>query len=191
MHSKSAGICGYDRSRTRLPYFAQQMTSTCACMQDIGGDGKIGAIRSCVVGFRACEPVLCAGFGYYSIYKSRHAGLFIASSVFIGPAVLSSVLSVVLKSRLMARRVAQRRQAALQRLRDVEARRSRSSGRGQGPMRLEMLVQHYVLRHDNQAYEELKGANDRRRYEGYSTMLAIATEACSPCFQGHLELCVH
>ena len=54
-----------------------------------------------------------------------------------------------------------------------------------------MLVQHYVLRHDNQAYEELKGANDRRRYEGYSTMLAIATEACSPCFQGQLDLCAH
>jgi hypothetical protein len=47
-------------------------------------------------------------------------------------------------------------------------------------MKLDMLVQHYVLRHDNQAYEELKGANDRRRYEGYSTMLTIATEACSP-----------
>jgi hypothetical protein len=154
-------------------------------MQDISGDGKIGAIHSCAVGFRACEPVLCAGFGYYSIYNSRHADLFIASSVFIGPAVVSSVLSVVLKSGLIARRVAQRRQAVLQRLRDAEERRSRSSGRGQGPMRLEMLLQYYVLRRDKQAYEVLKSANDRRRYEGYSTMLAIATEACSPlppCF---------
>ena len=161
----------------RLRYFAQQMTSTYAYMQDIGGDGKIGAIRSCAVGFRACEPVLCAGFGYYSLYNSRHADLFIASSVFIGPAVVSAVLSLALKSGLMARRVAQRRQA---RFRDAEARRTRSSGHG--PMRLEMLVQHYVLRHDKQAYEELKGANDRRRYEGYSTMLTVATEACSPCF---------
>ncbi len=124
--------------------------------------------------------MLCAGFGYYSLYNSRHADLFIASSVFIGPAVVSAVLSLVSKSGLMARRVAQRRQAVSQRFRDAEARRTRSSGHG--PMRLEMLVQHYVLRHDKQAYEELKGANDRRRYEGYCTMLTVATEACSPCF---------
>jgi hypothetical protein len=45
-------------------------------------------------------------------------------------------------------------------------------------MRLEMLVQHYMLRHEKHAYEELKAANDRRRYEGYGYMLAIVTEVC-------------
>jgi hypothetical protein len=124
--------------------------------------------------------VLCAGFGYYSIYNSGHVDLFIASSVFIGPAVVTSVLSILTKSGLMARRVAQRRQAVSQRLQDGRASVSRPSGPGQSSMRLEMLVQHYMLRHDKHAYDELKAANDRRRYEGYSNMLAITTEVPSP-----------
>ena len=124
--------------------------------------------------------MLCAGFGYYSLYNSGHVDLFIASSVFIGPAVVTSVLSILTKSGLMARRVAQRRQAVLQRLQDGRASVSRPSGPGQSSMRLEMLVQHYMLRHDTHAYEELKAANDRRRYEGYSYMLAITTEVPSP-----------
>ncbi len=122
--------------------------------------------------------MLCAGFGYYSIYKSGHVDLFIASSVFVGPAVVTSVLSILTKSGLMARRVAQRRQAASQRVPDGRASLSRPSGPGQSSMRLEMLVQHYMLRHDKHAYDELKAANDRRRYEGYGNMLAIVTEVC-------------
>ena len=122
--------------------------------------------------------MLCAGFSYYSIYNSGHEGLFIASSVFIGPAVVTSVLSILTKSGLMARRVAQRRQAVSQRRQDGRASLSRPSGPGQSSMRLEMLVQHYMLRHDKHAYEELKAANDRHRYEGYGFMLAIVTEVC-------------
>ena len=123
--------------------------------------------------------MLCAGYNYYSIYKSGHTNLFIASSVFIGPAVVTSVLSILTKSGLMARRVAQRRQAVSQRLQDGRASLSRPSGPGQSSMRLEMLVQHYMLRHDKHAYDELKAANDRRRYECYGYMLAITTEVPS------------
>jgi hypothetical protein len=104
--------------------------------------------------------------------------LFIASSVLIGPAAVTSVLSILTKSGLMARRVAQRRQAVSQRMQDGRASLSRPSGLGQSSMRLEMLVQHYMLRHDKHAYEELKATNDRRRYEGYGYMLAIVTEVC-------------
>ncbi len=122
--------------------------------------------------------MLCAGFGYYSIYKSGHVDLFFASSVFVGPAVVTSVLSILTKSGLMARRVAQRRQAVSQRVPDSRASLSRPSGPGKSSMRLEMLVPHYMLRHEKHAYDELKAANDRRRYEGYGKMLAIVTELC-------------
>ncbi len=45
---------------------------------------------------------------------------------------------------------------------------------------LRMLAQRFVLAHDERAYEERKSANDLERYEGYTYMLGIATEAWLP-----------
>ncbi len=42
---------------------------------------------------------------------------------------------------------------------------------------LHMLLQRFVLQHEERVYEELKNANDRQRYEGYGYMLGIAMEA--------------
>ncbi len=53
--------------------------------------------------------------------------------------------------------------------------------RRQMPAALHMLLQRFVLQHEEHVYEELKSANDRQRYEGYGYMLGIAMEAGSPC----------
>jgi hypothetical protein len=42
---------------------------------------------------------------------------------------------------------------------------------------LHMLLQRFVLQHEEHVYKELKNANDRQRYEGYGYMLGIAMEA--------------
>ena len=96
--------------------------------------------------------------------------LFIAESVFIVPALLSSVLAIAVKGRLLLRRVKRRRADAAS---AVKERRSRKQMRAA----LHMLLQRFVLQHEEHVYEELKNANDRQRYEGYGYMLGIAMEA--------------
>ena len=91
--------------------------------------------------------------------------------MFIGPAVLSSLLIIVLKGRLVVRRVAERKQMAVQRLKE-DVRGNRMLMRAS----LGMLAARFVLQHDARAYEELKSANDRHRYEGYGNILGIITE---------------
>jgi hypothetical protein len=145
------------------------------CLQDIGGDGAqtvttvsspfvfgVGALSRCR---------FCAVFGYFSLYQAPDKqDLFIAESVFIVPALLSSVLAIAVKGRLLLRRVKRRRaDAALAR----QERRSRKQMRAA----LHMLLQRFVLQHEERVYEELRSANDRQRYEGYGYMLGIAMEA--------------
>ena len=93
--------------------------------------------------------------------------------MFIVPALLSSVLAIAVKGRLLLRRVKRRRADAAS---AVKERRNRKQMRAA----LHMLLQRFVLQHEEHVYEELKSANDRQRYEGYGYMLGIAMEARSP-----------
>jgi hypothetical protein len=143
------------------------------CLQDIGGDGADrSSLCSRSIGI-VCSPVFFAVFGYVNLYRIGYLDLFIAQSVFIVPAVLTSVLSIGLKARLMVRGV-QNRQAALERAAIARSR--------QAMMRpaLRMLAQRLVLQHDEHAHEELQSANARHRYEGYCHIVGIATEAWPP-----------
>jgi hypothetical protein len=122
--------------------------------------------------------VFCAVFGYIELARSGYSDLFIAASVFIAPALLASVLSVAVKGRLMIRRLRHRQAVANGADAAIVARaRSRST---QMRIALRMLAQRFVLAHDERAYEERKSANDLERYEGYTYMLGIATEAWLP-----------
>ena len=150
------------------------------CLQDIGGDGAqiittvsppfVFAVRA----LSRCR--FCAVFGYYSLYIYNAAApgacgdLFIAESVFIVPALLSSVLAIAVKGWLLLRRVKRRRADAAS---AVKERRNHK----QMPAALHMLLQRFVLQHEEHVYEELKNANDRQRYEGYGYMFGIAMEA--------------
>ena len=130
---------------------------------------RIVAVVSRSFAFRASvwSASFCAGFGYVALYWSGEVDLFIAQSVFIVPAVLVSLLSIILKGWLLVRRVKHRRAALT----------AASSRRSMMRPALRMLAQRFVLQHDVHAHEELKSANDRHRYDGYCHMLGIATEA--------------
>jgi hypothetical protein len=91
--------------------------------------------------------------------------------VFIVPALLSSVLAIAVKGWLLLRRVKRRRADAVS-ASAVKERRNRKQSAV-----LYMLLQRFVLQHEEHVYEELKNANDRDRYEGYGYMLGIAMEA--------------
>ena len=147
------------------------------CLQDIGGDGAqtiTTAPSPFVFGVRASARCwFCAVFGYFSLYQATDKqDLFIAESVFIVPALLSSVLAIAVKGRLLLRRVKRRRADAVS-ASAVKERRNRK----QMSAVLYMLLQGFVLQHEEHVYEELKNANDRERYEGYGYMLGIAMEA--------------
>jgi hypothetical protein len=90
--------------------------------------------------------------------------------VFIVPALLSSVLAIAVKGRLLLRRVKRRRADAVNAVKERRNRKQMSAA-------LHMLLQRFVLQHEERVYEELKNANDRQRYEGYGYMLGIAMEA--------------
>ena len=127
----------------------------------------------CLV-FKLSRCRFCAVFGYYSLYTAKGAfrDLFIAESVFIVPALLSSVLAIAVKGWLLLRRVKRRRADAVS-ASAVKERRNRK----QMSAVLYMLLQRFVLQHEEHVYEERKNANDRQRYEGYGYMLGIAMEA--------------
>ena len=116
----------------------------------------------------------CAVFGYFSLYqaadKPAFGDLFIAESVFIVPALLSSVLAMALNGWLLLRRVKRRRADAASAVKERRNRKQMSAV-------LYMLLQRFVLQHEEHVYEELRNANDRQRYEGYGYMLGIAMEA--------------
>ncbi len=120
--------------------------------------------------FCASVSVICAVVGYVSLARSEYTDLFVAQSVFIGPALLTSVLAIAVKARLMLRRVEHKRAA-------VERAAGASGTRRMMPAALRMLARRFVLQHDEQAHKELKNANDRLRYEGYAYMLGIGSEA--------------
>ena len=90
----------------------------------------------------------------------------------IVPALLSSLLAIASKGWLLLRR-AKRRRADEVSASAVKERRNRK----QMSAVLYMLLQGFVLQHEEHVYEELKNANDRERYEGYGYMLGIAMEA--------------
>ena len=90
--------------------------------------------------------------------------------MFIVPALLSSVLAIAVKGRLLLRRVKRRRADAVNAVKERRSRKLMSAA-------LHMLLQRFVLQHEERVYEELKNANDRQRYEGYGYMLGIAMEA--------------
>jgi hypothetical protein len=112
----------------------------------------------------------CAVFGYVRLYRRGVWDLFIAESVFIVPALLSSVLAIAVKGWLLLRRVKRRRADAASAVKE-------KTNRQQMPAALHMLLQRFVLQHEEHVHEELKNANDRQRYEGYGYMLGIAMEA--------------
>jgi len=145
------------------------------CLQDIGGDGAQTITTApspfVVFGVRASARCwFCAVFGYFSLYRSGFWDLFIAESVFIVPALLSSVLAIAVKGWLLLRRVKRRRADAAS---AVKERRNRKVMRAA----LHMLLQRFVLQQEERIHEELRNANDRQRYEGYGYMLGIAMEA--------------
>jgi hypothetical protein len=123
--------------------------------------------------------VVRVGFSYFVLYQRgatagpRYTNLFIAASVFIGPAVMASVLTISSKIRLMARATKHRQAAAEQRSKRLMSHRSlRKSTR----MSLHNLAQLLVLRHDQHVHDESKRANDRSRFEGYGYMLGLVVE---------------
>jgi hypothetical protein len=114
--------------------------------------------------------VVCVGFGYVALYNSEYPGLFVASSVFIGPAFLCSVLSIASKVWLITERIAQNRQG-------TKSQPSKQSPRQWKSVTFLILAQRFVLRHDRRMYDERKRANDRSRYEAYGHMLGVVFEA--------------
>ena len=152
------------------------------CLQDIGGDGAqtITTISSasvfCVRALSHCR--FCAVFGYFSLYKRGFGDLFVAESVFIVPALVSSVSAIAVKGWLLLRRVKRRRADAVAGMWEASASAVKErKNRKQMSSALHMLLQRFMLQHEGHVYEELVNANDRQRYEGYGYMLGIAMEA--------------
>jgi hypothetical protein len=113
--------------------------------------------------------MVCVGFGYVALYNSEYPRLFVAASVFVGPAFLCSVLSIASKVRLMTERITQNRQ-------ETKSQPSKPSPRQLKSVTFLMLAQRFVLRHDRRTYDERKRANARSRYEAYGHMLGVVSE---------------
>ena len=116
---------------------------------------------------------VCAVFSYASLYRTRGGGnadLFIAASVFLAPMAVTSLVSVVFKVHLMRRRIHQRRAAATARA----ARATFTPAARQAALR--MLMERFVLRHDQLDFEERKSAHDAQRYQCYGYLLGIVSE---------------
>jgi hypothetical protein len=139
---------------------------------DIGGDGATTPIlrMSGALG-ASLSRAKFAGYTYISLYGSGYPTLFTIASVFVGPALLSSLLAVGFKVWLLTRRVSQKKALAAQRSNQMASKRQLRK------CLLHMLAARFVLQRDTNEYEEAKLANDRDRYEGYGYMLGIFTEA--------------
>jgi len=83
---------------------------------------------------------------------------------------VSSLVSVVFKVHLMRRRIHQRRAAATARA----ARATFTPAARQAALR--MLMERFVLRHDQLDFEERKSAHDAQRYQCYGYLLGIVSE---------------
>ncbi len=161
-------------------------------MQDIVGDRTASLQLHCFVlhcGSTASERVVCAVLTYFSVYRSRMSDLFIAFSVFIGPATLFSVISMAIKIKLLLRRVAERRNAGKLR-RSASQRNFLQLGM---KVALRMLAEEYVLRHDQLEHEELKSSNDMLVHQGYSCAIGVVCEVLQltiPLRSGSRCLCL-
>jgi hypothetical protein len=102
--------------------------------------------------------------------------LFTVASVFIGPAMVCSVLSVAWNFRLLTTRLTQRKALTVASSVAQEAKQKRLLQKHL----LHVLAARFVLQHDVLEYEDAKRANDRDRYEGYGYMLRVFTEADPP-----------
>ena len=112
-------------------------------------------------------------FSYYNLYQSKSDNdLFIAASVFLAPMAFSSVVTMVSKARLMRRRIQQRRAAT--RSRSDRATRAFTPAARRAALR--MLMERFVLQHDQLVFDERKAANDADRYECYGHMLGVLGE---------------
>ena len=112
-------------------------------------------------------------FSYYNLYQSKSDNdLFIAASVFLAPMAFSSVVTMVSKARLMRRRIQQRRAVTRSRL-DLATRAFTPAARRAA---LRMLMERFLLQHDQLVFDERKAANDAHRYEGYGHMLGVLGE---------------
>jgi hypothetical protein len=115
--------------------------------------------------------VACAVFSLVSLSKTKNTDLFIAATVFLAPMAFCSVASAVFKMWLMQRRLKQRRadrpRAGLSKLALTPAARQAA---------LRMLMERFVLRHDQLDFQDRMGANDVCRYETYFYMMHILSE---------------
>ena len=116
--------------------------------------------------------MVCAVFSYANLYRTTgNTDLFVAASVFLAPMVVLAVGAMVSKLRLMRRRMKQRRPDAIARARTA-------SGLTAAARRaiLRMLMERFLLQHDQLVFNERKSANDARRYECYGYLLGILSE---------------
>jgi hypothetical protein len=112
-------------------------------------------------------------YSYHNLYQSKSDNdLFIAASVFLAPMAFSSVVTMVFKARLMRRRIQQRRAATRSRSERVTRAFTPASRRAA----LRMLMERFVLQHDQLVFGERKAANDAHRYQGYGHMLGVLGE---------------
>ncbi len=118
---------------------------------------------------------VCAVFSYGSLYQSGNADLFIASSVFVVPMAVFAVGAVVSKLRLMRRRVKQRRAAAKPQADRAASNLTPAAKRAV----LRILLERFLLQHDQLMFEERKSANDARRYVCYGYAIGVVSEVRS------------
>jgi hypothetical protein len=102
--------------------------------------------------------------------------------VFVGPALLSSLLAIAFKVRLLTQRVTQKRALAAKSAKKASTRCARKR-------LLHALAARFMLQHDKFEYEDAKRANDRERYTAYGYMLGVLTEAIAPS-HSTLSLCI-
>ena len=119
---------------------------------------------------------------YVTLYNSGYNDLFVAASVFIGPACLASAFDIGTKARLLLRRIRERQiSAADKQSMNTTARSKRTAGNqhqaSKRHVALHMLAERFVLQHDQHQYEEERNKNDRDRYNAYCIMLAIVSQA--------------
>ncbi len=112
-------------------------------------------------------------FSYLTLHrgKSDNPDLFIAASVFLAPMFFSSIVAMVLRAQLIQRRIQSR---AATRSRAGCATRAFTPGARRAALR--MLMEQFVLQHDQLAWEERSSANAADRYGSYGYMLGILCE---------------
>ncbi len=121
------------------------------------------------------QSVVCVVFSYTSLYRSNNIDLFVAASVFVGPMAVFSVGAVLSKLTLMRRRIKQRRAEAIARADRETTVMTPAAKRAV----LRMLMEKFLLQHDQRDFEERKSANDARRYQGYGYIFGVVSEVRS------------